>query len=244
MLSIIVPAYNEEALLGRTLSALQQAGAELNESFEIVVADDGSTDGTADIARAHGATIISVTHRQIAATRNSGARTARGETLLFVDADTQVTGTAVKAAVEAMRQGAVGGGCAFRFDGRVPLFGRLLQFLALPIYRCLGLASGCFVFARREAFEKVGGFDETLFAGEEAAFSRAMQRQGKFVILREYVVTSGRKLRAHSTTEILGILFRFARSGSTSLKRREGLDIWYGERRADPQPESKSQGHC
>jgi glycosyltransferase involved in cell wall biosynthesis len=233
MLSFIIPAYNEEAFLGRTLSAIRRAGEELDEPWEIVVADDGSTDRTADVARELGARVVPVHNRQIAATRNDGARAALGNMLLFVDADTVVTPQAVKAAIAAMRTGAIGGGCAFRFDGKVPLLGRILQFIALPLYQWLGLASGCFVFAQRQAFENVGGFDTSLYAGEEAAFSRAMHRQGRFVILREEVVTSARKLRTYSAWEILGTLGRFALRGSMSLKRRKGLDIWYGERRPD-----------
>src|SRR5262245_31989116 len=117
MISFIVPAYNEELLLGRTLTAVNAAARALGEPFEIVVADDASTDRTAAVAAEHGARVVSVRHRQIAATRNAGARAAQGALFLFVDADTVVTEAAVAAAVEAMRRGAVGGGCAIRFDG-------------------------------------------------------------------------------------------------------------------------------
>jgi hypothetical protein len=98
----------------------------------------------------------------------------------------------------------------------------------------LGLASGCFLFCTREAFLSAGGFDEGLFGAEEAAMSRALRRQGRFVVLGEAVTTSGRKLRAHSAREVLGLLTRLALAGPRSLRRREGLDLWYGERREDP----------
>src|SRR5262249_60052871 len=83
MLSFIVPAYNEQLLIGRTLGALHAAAGALREPYEVIVADDASTDETAAIARAHGAQVVSVNHRQIAATRNAGARRARGELLFF-----------------------------------------------------------------------------------------------------------------------------------------------------------------
>ena len=70
--------------------------------------------------------------------------------------------------------------------------------VCLPIYRIFRLASGCFLFCTREAFDAVCGFDERLFAAEEGAMSRALARHGRFVVLREFVVTSGRKLRAYS----------------------------------------------
>jgi glycosyltransferase involved in cell wall biosynthesis len=234
MISFIIPAYNEEQLLGRTLTALTTAARALGQPFEVVVVDDASTDRTAAIAREHGARVIPVDYRQIAATRNAGARAANGEMFVFIDADTVVTEGAVASAVEAMRRGAAGGGCAFRFDGRLPLYGHILAAVAGPLYRALGLASGCFLFCTRDAFVAAGGFDEGLFGAEEAALSRALHRQGRFVILREFVTTSGRKLRAHSAREVLGVMARLALAGPRSVRRREGLEIWYGERRPDP----------
>src|SRR5262245_2867285 len=169
MISFVIPAYNEELLLGRTLDAVNDAGGALAQPYEVIVVDDASTDRTAAIARERGARVVPVKHRQIAATRNSGAREAAGEMLIFVDADTVVTRAAVRAAVAAMRAGAAGGGCAFRFDGRLPLYGRLLEAVAAPLYRALGLASGCFLFCTRAAVLAARGFDEGLFAFEEAA---------------------------------------------------------------------------
>src|SRR5262249_58691220 len=125
---------NEELLIGRTLMALANAGSALGQPFEVVVADDASTDRTAVIAREHGARVVSVQDRQIAATRNAGARAASGEMLVFVDADTVVTRAAVRAAIDAMHAGAAGGGCLIRFDGDVPLWGRLLLLPLLPLY--------------------------------------------------------------------------------------------------------------
>lgn len=235
MISFIIPAHNEAQLLGGTLKAIEQVVRALDEPAEVIVVDDASTDRTVEAARAHGARVVSVTCRQIAATRNAGAKVAEGSLLVFVDADTIVSEAAVRAAIAAMRGGAVGGGSAFRFDGRVPLYGRLMMAVAVPLYRFFGLASGCFLFCTRDAFDAVGGFDETLFGAEEAAMSRALGRQGRFVVLRELVTTSGRKLRAHSGFEVLGILVRLALGGTKAMQQRERLDIWYGERRPDPQ---------
>jgi len=232
--SFVVPAFNEERLLAGTLKAIHAAASALDESAEVIVIDDASTDGTKTVAHSHGARVVSVNCRHIAATRNAGAREARGKWLIFVDADTSVTIEVVQAAVAAMRAGAVAGGCDVRFDGRLPLYARVLIAAALPVYQALGLAAGCFIFCTREAFDAVGGFDETLFAAEEAVLSRALHRQGRFVILREQVITSGRKLRAHSAREVLGGLLRLALGGRRAMGRREGLEIWYGERRKDP----------
>jgi glycosyltransferase involved in cell wall biosynthesis len=233
MISFIVPAHNEEQLLATTLVALRAAAEALGQAFEILVVDDASTDRTAEIAREHGARVVAVSHRQIAATRNAGARAAEGEMFVFVDADTVVNERVVASAVRAMREGAVGGGCAIRFDGRLPLWGRAIQALALPLYRTLRLAAGCFLYCTRDAFQAVGGFDEAMFGAEEGVMSRALGRQGRFVVLRDYVSTSGRKLRSYSGREVLSLLLRFIVVGPKMLRQRAGLDIWYGERRPE-----------
>jgi len=239
MVSFIIPAYNEQFLIGRTLSALHEAVQALGEAYEIIVVDDASSDRTADIAATQGAHVVKVNHRQIAATRNAGARVAKGEMFVFVDADTEVSEAAVRAAVKAMQKGAVGGGCRFRFDGSLPLYGRCVQLLAVFLYRLARLASGSFLFCTREAFEAVGGFDKELYAAEEAAMSTALKRQGQFVVLHEAVTTSGRKLRAYSGREVLRMLGRLVRSGPNAVRQREGLELWYGERRPDPNPPNK-----
>jgi hypothetical protein len=116
----------------------------------------------------------------------------------------------------------------------VPLYGRVIEAVFVPLYRALRLASGCFLFCTRAAFDAVGGFDETLFAAEEAAMSQALGRHGRFVVLRECVTTSGRKLRAYSGAETLRIMLRLALGGRDGVRRRDGLGVWYDERRADP----------
>jgi glycosyltransferase involved in cell wall biosynthesis len=233
MVSFIIPAYNEEELIGGTLAAVNAAGRALGRPYEIVVADDASTDRTAEIARAAGARVVSVERRQIAAVRNAGARAAAGSMFIFVDADTLVNEAVVAAAATAIEAGAAGGGSDVKFDGVLPLHGRIMAATFVPIYRWFGLAAGCFIFCSRAAFEGIGGFDEGLFAAEEAVFSLALHRQGKFVNLRESVTTSGRKLRTHSATEILGVLALLALRGPRLIRSRKGLDVWYGDRRRD-----------
>ena len=208
MISFIVPAYNEELCLAATLDALHSAGRALDEQYEIIVADDGSTDRTAVIAEDKGARVVSFTNRQIAATRNSGARESTGELLIFVDADTIVNDRVVLGAVEVMRAGAVGGGAAFRFDGPVPTFARITLKISVRLFREIGWAAGCFLFCTRSAFFAAGGFDEKFYAAEEIAMSRSLKRQGKFVVLKQSVSTSARKLQAYSAWELLSLIIR------------------------------------
>jgi glycosyltransferase involved in cell wall biosynthesis len=230
MISFIIPAYNEEYLLGRMLDALHHAAGIVDEPYEIIVADDNSSDKTGEVALGHGATVIRVDNRQIAATRNAGARIARGERFIFVDADTIVSPDVLREALTALRNGAAGGGAAIRFDGYVPLYGRIIQWLVYRVYRWGKIASGSFMFCTRTAFETIGGFNEQLYASEEADMSRALRRCGPFIVLRQTVLTSGRKLRLYSFREIMGIILRVALSGG-KITDRHTAHIWYDPRR-------------
>lgn len=233
-LSFVVPAHNEERLLPATLQSLHQAAAACGIGYEIIVADDASTDRTAQLAAGLGARVVPVQHRKISATRNSGARAATGDLLVFVDADTLINQDVLLRAIDVVANGAVGGGATVRFDGYLPPYARLLIPLLTGVMRSLRLAAGCFVFCTRTAFEAAGGFDERLFGAEEIALSVALKKIGRFVIVRETVMTSGRKLRTHSGLEILGIMGRFALRGRRVIERRDQMGLWYDPRREDP----------
>ena len=235
MLSFIVPAHNEEPLIAATLRAIRAASAGLGESPEIIVVDAASTDRTAEIAAAEGARVVSVNVRQIAAARNAGAAAARGDIFVFVDADTMVNAGGVRGRLAAMRAGAVGGGAAIRFDEPTPRYTRLSLAILNASCRLFHWAAGAFIFCSRTAFEAAGGFDLRLFAAEEICFSRAMRQRGRFVILRESVLTSGRKMRTHSAWEILWIVLRIGIAGPWGVRSRKRLDLWYGPRREDKQ---------
>jgi glycosyltransferase involved in cell wall biosynthesis len=231
--SFVIPAHNEEAMLPSVLRAIHDAGRELNAQldveYEAIVTNDASTDRTAEVAREHGARVVNADCRQIAGSRNAGARASHGKFILFVDADTWVNAPAVIGAVHAMQNGAVGGGSAFSFDRPVPLYARILEPICIVLYRMIRFASGSFIFCTRDAFDAVGGFDETLYASEEAFMSRSLRRHGRFVLLKHSVVTSGRKLRSYRARELFSTLFRLGLRPSR-LREREGLDIWYNRR--------------
>jgi glycosyltransferase involved in cell wall biosynthesis len=236
MISFVVPAYNEERLIGRTLAAIHSAASDLALTYEVIVVDDGSTDETAAVARANDARVVTVGFRQISRTRNAGARAAAGDTFIFVDADTIVSPATVRASLEALAKGAVGGGAAVEFDGGLPLWATLMASAIAGFMRVTRLAAGCFVFCTRAAFDASGGFPEHIYAGEELFFSRALSRQGTFIILRESVITSARKVRTHDWREMLRLSGGFMRRGTGMLRNRERLALWYDGRRDDPGP--------
>ena len=231
-LSFIVPAYNEEVMLGGTLRALQASVRTTGLPYEIIVVDDASTDSTAAVARAHGAQVLSVKLRCIAAVRNAGARVARGELLVFVDADTLVGAETLAAMLAAIRRGAVGGGARVQMD--LHDASRALRGVVEGACRLLfyaGVAGGCFLFAQRAAFDAVGGFDERYFASEEIHFARALRRRGRFAMLSQAVLSSGRKLRLFPGWELAREVLGVVRGGLPAVRRREALGFWYNGRR-------------
>jgi glycosyltransferase involved in cell wall biosynthesis len=235
MLSFIVPAHNESQLIAETVRRLREAGAASGDDYEIVVVDDDSTDNTAALALRAGARVLPAAVRHIAAARNVGARASAGDTFLFVDADTWVSAATVRAALDALRGGAAGGGARVAFDGPVPFYARPGVAMTLGTFRVLNWTVGCFMFCTREAFERIGGFDERLFAAEEVAFSLAIKRIGRLALVEPAVVTSGRKFRTHSMGELARMGLGALRVGRAVRSRRH-LPLWYGERRRDPGP--------
>jgi glycosyltransferase involved in cell wall biosynthesis len=233
MLSFIVPAYNEEFELPSTLAAIKNAVGS-DRPYEILVVDDASTDATVRIAEQSGAKVVSINRRQIAAARNTGAQAAHGDILFFVDADTRINVKHVDGAITALQNGDVGGSARVEVHGPIPFWAKMFLRVFCTLYFAVNLGAGAFLFTTRRNFQAVGGFDEKLFVGEEVYFSLALRRIGRFKILREPIITSGRKLRMYSAREIFGNMFAIMLGGKRAAGSRDKLDIWYNGKRESP----------
>lgn len=231
MISFIVPAFNEELELPSTIAAIHGAVHGANEDYEIIVVDDASTDATAEVVKDSDAQIVSINRRQIAAARNAGAHAARGNILFFVDADTRINARHIADAIAALKAGYAGGSARLIADGDIPLWGRIFMKAFCAIYFAVGLGAGAFLFTYRKNFDAIGGFDEQFFIGEEIYFSFALRRLGRFKILREPVVTSGRKLRMYSGRHIFSKTLSILFGGPNAARSRRKLDLWYEGKR-------------
>lgn len=231
MLSFIIPAYNEEFELGRTIASIRNAADSVAASYEIIVVDDGSTDATAEIARTEGVMLVQIQRRQIAASRNAGAKAAGGEVLFFVDADTRISAAHITDALGALDAGCSGGSARVAIEGVIPRWARIFIRIFSVLYFSNNLGAGAFLFTTRDNFEKIGGFDEQLFIGEEIYFSIALKKIGRFKLLQTPIMTSGRKLRMYSGRQVLkrtlGILLR----GPAAARNRDNCEFWYDGRR-------------
>jgi glycosyltransferase involved in cell wall biosynthesis len=235
MISFIVPAYNEEHELSDTLAAIREAGCGAIQPYEIIVVDDASTDATPEIASRAGAKVVPINRRQIAAARNAGARAAQGEYLFFIDADTRIDQVHISGAIAALEAGCSGGSAWVAMDELVPIWGRMLWRGLSVVYFGLNLGAGAFLFTTRRNFDVVGGFDEQYFAGEEVYFSIELKKLGGFRVLREPVITSGRKLRMYPAKHFLRKFFGVIVRGPRGVRSRAKLSLWYdGKRERHP----------
>jgi glycosyltransferase involved in cell wall biosynthesis len=232
-ISFVIPAHDEESLIVRTIDALHAAARDCGREYEIIVADDASADATGRIARERGCAVVRHERRQIAATRNLGARAARGEYLIFVDADTVIPSETLREAVAALDGGAVAGGAPISFDGPVPWFPRLVVWVFNFVFKRRGFTGGAFFFCRRTDFVAAGGWDERFYAGEELELAREMKKRGRFAFVRTPMVTSGRKARTYGTWEMFKLML-IAGFFPRTRQDRSKMGFWYEPRRVDP----------
>lgn len=211
--SIIVPAYNEEQWLPQTLVLLRQAMEGVALKGELIVVDNNSSDATARVAEEGGARVVFEPINQISRARNAGAQVAQGSYFIFVDADTHIGPELLQQALHNLQNDCCGGGVQVEFDQQLRFDIRIGLAAWNRASRALRWAAGCFVYARREAYEAVGGFSEKVYASEEIWFSRAVRRWGRKQKLRFCIIeghkalSSGRKLEWFSVGQQFGLLF-------------------------------------
>lgn len=210
--TIIVPAFDEEVWLAKSLPAIRQAMDAVDCSGELIVVDNNSTDATAAVAERHGAKVVFEPINQISRSRNAGARLAQGAYLIFVDADTLITADLLKAALANLESGTCcGGGALIRFDTLLPWHMQKLVGLWDWISLTFGYAAGAFVYCLRDGFDAIGGYSEAVYASEEIWLSRDLQRWGRKrelsfrIITDHHVTTSARKL-GQPIRNTLGVL--------------------------------------
>jgi glycosyltransferase involved in cell wall biosynthesis len=240
-LSVIIPAYNEEKLLPATLAAVRAAGQAFDRrgwDWEMVVCDNNSSDRTAAVARAAGARVAFEPINQIGRARDTGARAAMGEWLVFIDADSLPDEALFAAIADALSSGRfVGGGATVRLPADSPWVARLFAGAWSFWSRLVGWAAGSCIWVEARAFRAIGGFGTEVYAGEEVWLSRRLGRlartEGKrFVILHRHpLLTSDRKVRLYKLGDHLRLFFRMILTFGRAARRREDCDFWYDGRR-------------
>jgi len=240
-LSLVIPAYNEAAFLPRLLDSVDEARARYRhgaEAVEVLVADNGSTDGTAEIAAGRGCSVVREERRVIAAARNAGARRARGDLLAFSDADARIHPETFNAVEDALGTGRiVAGATGVRMERLSPGIAAAYAIL-VPMVWVTGMDTGV-VFCRRDDFETIGGYNENRIFAEDVQFLLDMKRLGrrrgqKLARLTTIkAVASARKFDQHGEWHYVGMLLRFACWSLFAKERMYAFarGYWYGEQR-------------
>jgi glycosyltransferase involved in cell wall biosynthesis len=244
--SVIIPAFNEEMLLPRLLDSIEAARANFSHGeVEVIVADNSSTDRTAEIAKSKGCRVVTVKKRRIAAARNGGAKNAKGEVFCFIDADSALHPETFEKIDQAMSsdQRFVVGATGVYLERKSPAL-MLMYCLMLPFCWLTKMDTGV-VFCRREDFEAVGGYNENLFLAEDVAFLHALKKRGgqkgqKFIRLSGVkALGSTRKFDEHGDWHYFSLLPRIAvkifRIGWQIFIKQEQMpeitDYWYKPKR-------------
>lgn len=200
--SVIIPARDEERLIAGCLSSIRTAAADYSGQLEVIVVLNRCSDRTEEIARSSGARTITENAKNLARIRNAGARSAVGEVLVTIDADSRMSPDALVAIDQALSSGTtVGGGTTIRperFSAGIHATLWVFNFFV----RICGISCGMFWCYRRD-FESIGGFDESLVSAEDLDFARRLKARGKRVqrpfstLPGAYIVTSCRKFDAY-----------------------------------------------
>nr|WP_245402714.1 TIGR04283 family arsenosugar biosynthesis glycosyltransferase [Pontibacter sp. E15-1] len=189
-MSIIIPTYNEEAVIGQLLGFLRQ---HVSAGTEIIVADGGSTDATRHIAEAQGACVLHCKRKGRGPQMNEGAAASTGEVLYFLHADTFPPHGLEAQLKQAIAQG-VGSGCyRLHFDDQ-HWFLRLNAWFTRFDLNAIRFGDQS-LFVRRDVFWAIGGFNERLLLLEDQEVIGRLQEKAPFVVLPQQVVTSARKYR-------------------------------------------------
>ena len=209
----IIPTLNEEERIASTIDAAFAAGV-----AEVIVSDGGSTDGTIEIAAAHGARVLTgetMRSRQL----NRGAEAASHEELIFLHADTTLPPGAAAAVSAALANGIVFGGFRIAFAEPAPKLrlAAMMINLRTRLTRCPWGDQAQFI--RRDTFLSGGRFQEIPLM-EDYDLAVRMRRRGRTAVLPLRVVTSGRRFLA------LGVLRTAARNWRIVVAYRRGVDPW------------------
>lgn len=240
-ISIVIPAFNEEKLLPRTLASVRQAAtafAVRGWTHEVVVCDNNSTDRTAEVARDGGARVVFEPINQIGRARDAGARAATGAWFVFIDADSWPSAELFADIADRIASGQyVGGGSTVALEPGTPFFARFFCGCWNLWSRLARWAAGSCVWVEADAFRAAGGFGTEFYAGEEVFLSRRLQRIARERRLRFRVLaahplaTSSRKLKLYTFTETVRFFGRMFFSAGRAAKDPTACHLWYDGRR-------------
>lgn len=197
MISIIIPSLNEEKYIGKTLESIRN---QRYDNYEVILVDGNSEDSTRDIAKRYGCKVIIEKRRGIGLARNVGAKNAKGEIFLFLDADTMLSEDFLDIIIRRMKNSSVV--CASGYiKAKGNFIERFIYSATSEIAYFLSLINwphfyGNCLACKRSAFNIVNGFDESLSTCEDLDLTRRLSKIGRCVFVRDAIAySSPRRVR-------------------------------------------------
>lgn len=220
MISVIIPAYNEEKSLPNLVTHILTITS--NREIEIIISDGGSSDRTVELVSELGVLVVKSPKKGRASQMNYGATIAKGDVLYFLHADTKPPDTFIDDIIGSIKNGYQSGCFQLAFDRNHPLLNFYAWFTKFDIdYFRFGDQS---LYIKREFFEKLHGFDENLIVMEDQVFVKKIKKAANFEILKGEVTTSSRKyvqvgiIKLQLIFSVILILFYFGVSQKSLVK--------------------------
>lgn len=195
--SIVVPVYNAKDTLRRTIGSVLNQDYPL-ERYEVIIVDDGSTDGSIELIRDLGIKLIKQNNQGAASARNTGISNTRGEIIIFLDSDCVVSNDWIRLHVREHRVnnaiGCIGGAFAFPKLTTCNFF-ELCDYYSSwyeqnpkcpPSFNYEYLPSTNISF-RKAVLEKIGGFAANLKTGEDVEICQRIRNEGKQILFRPHI---------------------------------------------------------
>lgn len=214
-ISIVIPTLNEEKFIGKLLkSVLEQK----ERPYEIIVVDCGSHDDTQEIVRSYDGVTLFISDKPVGNQRTYGGKKARGDVLLFLDADVQLSSDFLQESMKQIQSKSLDIACPqyipYPGSRSINIFYSFFNAVFKISERHMPSGAGSAIFVKRKLFQQLGGFKKEL-KFDDIHFIRAAARHGNFGMISTFVRVSDRRMREYGmlqtsmTYAILSVLFLF-----------------------------------
>lgn len=206
MISIIIPAFNEERFLPKLLACIKNQDC---KDYEVIVADAKSSDKTKAIAREFGCRIVK--GGMPAVGRNNGAKAAKGDILLFMDSDVQINKGFLKSSLDEFKKRKLDTAGCYLIPGSNNLFDKVGHLILngwffLMQYIWPHMVGQC-IFSKKTIHKKLKGFDETIFFAEDNDYVNRSKKIGKFRLLNSARIISSTRRFKYENKFILALKY-------------------------------------
>lgn len=185
LVSVVIPTKNEQDVIGRPIKSVKK---QIYQNIEIILVDNNSSDKTQEIARRLGAKVYDFGPER-SAQRNFGAKKAKGDYLLFLDADMELSKDVIEECVNLIERDAKIGAVTILEESRAKNFWEKAKAFERSFYNIAGdEITDAARFFKRQVFEKLGGYDETITGPEDWDLTDRIKRSGyKIGVCKEVI---------------------------------------------------------